>query len=63
MRQFAKVFGVLLVVAGAVWVLQGLNIAFAPQSFMSGNSRWVAYGGTTVLVGLGIATYGFRSSR
>lgn len=63
MRSLAKVFGVLLVVAGTVWVLQGLNIAFAPQSFMSGNATWVAYGGITVLLGVGIATYGFRSGR
>lgn len=36
--------GILLVLAGSVWVLQGLDVAFAPQSFMT-NSRWWVYWG------------------
>lgn len=54
MRTFASVVGVLLILAGGVWILQGLNIAFAPQSFMTGNRQWIIYGAMTVVVGLGL---------
>ena len=63
MRTFATVLGALLVLGGTVWVLQGFNVGFAPQSFMSGNPRWVAYGSITVLAGVGLGIYGLRSSR
>ena len=52
-----------MVVGGAVWILQGLNVALAPQSFMTGNSRWVAYGTGTVFAGVGLVMLGSRASR
>lgn len=63
MRKFATIFGALLVLGGTVWILQGFNVGFAPRSFMSGNSRWVAYGGISVLAGLGLGFYGLRANR
>ncbi len=63
MRKFTTFFGVLLVLAGTVWILQGFNVGFAPRSFMSGNSKWVAYGSITVLAGLGLGIYGLRADR
>ena len=63
MRNLALFFGILLVMGGIVWMLQGLNVGFAPRSFMTGNSRWVAYGGATVLVGLALGMFGRRGSR
>ena len=63
MRRLSKILGVLMVVGGAVWILQGLNVAFAPESFMTGNSRWVAYGTGTVFAGVGLVMLGFRASR
>lgn len=42
---------VLLLVVGTVWILQGLNVAFAPESFMTGQFEWVLFGVTSVLVG------------
>ena len=32
--------GVVLLIAGAIWILQGLDIAFAPESFMTGDRFW-----------------------
>ncbi|MGH3442496.1 MAG: hypothetical protein ACRDUY_10755 [Nitriliruptorales bacterium] len=61
MRAFAMVLGVLLVVAGGIWALQGLNVAFAPQSLMTGNRQWVIYGLLTVVVGLGLVVGARRS--
>jgi hypothetical protein len=34
-----------------VWILQGLDVAFAPKSFMTGDLAWVAWGAVAMLVG------------
>jgi hypothetical protein len=58
MRIFSTLLGLLLVVGGAVWALQGLNIAFnrpmgdGHTSFMVGDTHWTAYGVIAVLFGL-----------
>jgi hypothetical protein len=46
------VLGALLVLAGAVWVAQGLNLPFAPGSFMTADPLWVAIGAATAVAGL-----------
>lgn len=43
--------GIVLVIAGTVWVLQGFDIAFAPKSFMTGDRSWVAWGVVAVALG------------
>lgn len=43
---------VLLLVVGAVWILQGLNVAFVPESFMTGSVEWVLFGVTSMLLGV-----------
>ena len=45
---------VVLLVIGAVWILQGLNVEFAPDSFMTGEVEWVLFGVTSVLSGVTI---------
>jgi uncharacterized membrane protein YhaH (DUF805 family) len=45
--------GVLLVLVGAVWTLQGLG--YVGGSFMSGASQWTVIGLVTVVVGLALA--------
>jgi hypothetical protein len=44
--------GILLVLAGSVWILQGLDVAFAPQSFMTNNRWWVYWGILAVVAGV-----------
>lgn len=44
--------GTFLIVAGVIWVLQGLDVAFAPQSFMTDNRWWVLWGAVAVVIGL-----------
>lgn len=46
--------GVVLILVGGVWVLQGLDVAFAPQSFMTNDSQWVLWGALTVAAGIAI---------
>jgi len=49
MRIALSILGVLLMVSGGVWFLQGINII--PGSFMTGQTRWAAYGGVTLIAG------------
>ena len=51
MRTVVSVVGVLLVLAGLVWVAQGLNLPFAPQSFMTADRAWILIGAITAAVG------------
>jgi hypothetical protein len=50
MKIALNVIGVLLVVFGTVWFLQGINIL--PGSFMSGQTRWAIYGGIAIIAGV-----------
>lgn len=51
MRVVVMVLGVLLIGAGMVWIAQGLNLAFAPQSFMTSDRTWILIGAATAFVG------------
>ena len=50
MRIALNVLGVLLLVFGTIWFLQGINIL--PGSFMSGQIKWAINGGCAAAVGL-----------
>ena len=60
MRIVLNVIGVLLLLIGVIWILQGINVL--PGSFMTGQIKWAAYGGLAVVVGLG-AIYAARRIR
>ncbi len=50
MRITLNVIGTILILSGAVWFLQGINVL--PGSFMTGQIRWAVYGGIAVVVGI-----------
>ncbi|MBI4759781.1 MAG: hypothetical protein ACOYYF_04270 [Chloroflexota bacterium] len=50
MKRVAYVAGILLILGGAVWVLQGVNIL--PGSFMTGQIQWAYNGAIAILIGL-----------
>lgn len=52
MRIGLNVAGVLCLLAGCVWFLQGINIL--PGSFMTGQTKWAIYGGLLVVAGIGL---------
>ena len=60
MRTVLNVVGVLLMLIGAVWFLQGINVL--PGSFMTGQTQWAVYGGIAFVVGA-IALYAARCMR
>ena len=51
MRIGLSVLGVLVVLGGLVWIAQGLNLPFAPRSFMTADRSWVVIGALAVLAG------------
>ena len=50
-RPTLIVLGLLLVGAGLVWMAQGLNLPFAPRSFMTADRSWIVIGAATVMAG------------
>jgi hypothetical protein len=58
MRIIMRIVAVLLIVAGCVWFLQGVNVL--PGSFMTGQIRWAVYGGIAVVAGVGLLFAGKR---
>ena len=52
MRISLSIVGSLLVLLGAVWFLQGINLL--PGSFMTGQIRWAVYGGIAVASGIAL---------
>ena len=58
MRIILNIVGVLMMLMGTIWFLQGINIL--PGSFMTGQIRWAVYGSVTALVGLGLVVAGRR---
>lgn len=51
MRVVSSLIGLMMVAMGAVWILQGLNLAFR-VGFMVGQPRWVLYGSILALAGI-----------
>ena len=52
--------GIVLVLVGTVWILQGFDVAFAPESFMTGDRLWVGAGVVAIAAGLGLTWWGWR---
>ncbi len=50
MRIGLDIIGILLILGGGVWFLQGINVL--PGSFMTGQIQWAIYGGITIVVGI-----------
>ena len=60
MRWVWVVIGFLLLGAGVVWLLQGINVL--QGSFMSGSLMWAIIGPIVALVGLALMWLGLRRS-
>ena len=60
MRPVLLVLGILLALGGLVWIAQGLDLPFAPRSFMTADRLWIVIGAATLLAGVAIATWARR---
>jgi hypothetical protein len=61
-RILLVVLGAVLIVGGLVWVAQGLNLPFAPRSFMTSDRTWIVIGAVAVLAGGTLVWLGRRSA-
>jgi hypothetical protein len=61
-RIVSIVAGIALILGGLVWMAQGLNLPFAPRSFMTADRNWIVIGAATVLVGGILVWLGRRST-
>lgn len=58
LKTILKIFAVLFIIAGGIWILQGVNIL--PGSFMTGDPQWAVNGAITALIGAGIFWFANR---
>jgi hypothetical protein len=58
MRMGSLILGVIAILAGAVWILQGTGVL--PGSFMTGQRMWLIIGIIVGIVGLALAYNGIR---
>jgi hypothetical protein len=57
-KSLAFVLGVLFIITGVVWILQGVNLL--PGSFMTGQTRWAINGLLAAGIGIGLLVYAKR---
>ena len=57
MKIVLTVVAALMILMGGIWVLQGLNVAFAPKSFMTGHVTWTGWGAVLLAVGAGLLVW------
>lgn len=50
MKIALNIIGILLILGGGIWFLQGVNVL--PGSFMSGQTQWAINGGIAIVVGI-----------
>lgn len=58
MKIALMIIGILLILAGAVWFLQGVNVL--PGSAMTGQMKWAIYGAIAALAGVVLLVLGLR---
>ncbi len=61
MRIVLSIIGVLLILMGGVWFLQGINVL--PGSFMTGNPQWAVNGSIAIVIGLGLLFWANRRKK
>ena len=61
MRMALKILGVILVLFGGIWILQGVNIL--PGSFMTGQMKWAVNGAIAVAVGIALLVIASRKGK
>jgi hypothetical protein len=61
MRIVLNIVASLMVAAGVIWFLQGINVL--PGSFMTGQIRWAVYGGIAFAAGIALLWLGKRNRR
>jgi hypothetical protein len=58
MKTILNGFALMLVFAGGIFFLQGINIL--PGSFMTGDPQWAINGGLFIVAGIGLSLWASR---
>jgi hypothetical protein len=58
MKLALTIIGVILLLMGIVWILQGFNIL--PVGFMAGQMQWALYGTIVAIAGIGLLVFSRR---
>jgi hypothetical protein len=58
MKIVLGIIGIILVIVGVIWFLQGINVL--PGSFMTGQTQWAIYGLISFIVGASLLVYAIR---
>ena len=58
MKIVLNILGVLLVLIGLIWILQGTNVL--PGSFMTGQTKWAINGAISAVIGAGFLFFANR---
>jgi hypothetical protein len=64
-KSISGLLGLLLLLMGGIWILQGLNLAWGvlARSFMQNDRHWALYGAILAVVGMGLIVWGFARPR
>lgn len=58
MKWALTIVGVVLILMGGVWILQGLNVL--PIGFMAGQMQYALLGAILVVIGIGLLVFSLR---
>ena len=58
MKYALRVLGIVLIAAGVIWILQGINVL--PGSFMTGQIQWAYRGGVAAAAGVAVLFFARR---
>ncbi|HLO14853.1 MAG TPA: hypothetical protein VK206_08490 [Anaerolineales bacterium] len=58
MKTLLSIIGVLLILAGGTFFLQGINVL--PGSYMTGDPQWAINGGVMLVIGIGLIVWAIR---
>ncbi|MGZ8475703.1 MAG: hypothetical protein ACXWWQ_05690 [Candidatus Limnocylindria bacterium] len=60
MRTILTIVGAALILAGLVWLAQGINLPFAPRSFMTADRSWAFIGAVVAVAGAALVSWARR---
>lgn len=58
MKIFVNIIGILLILTGGTFFLQGINVL--PGSYMTGDPQWAINGGIMIVVAIGLMFWANR---
>lgn len=58
MKAFLNIIGIILILAGGTFFLQGINVL--PGSYMTGDPQWAINGGVMIVIATGLMLWANR---